>query len=203
MNCGRLFRLVKYCIKAASLLRGAAPKYSFRTYETHWRPKQMRARQQKPKDASGSGQLLSGDGRIDTRRRGERLGNAVAPRSASQESRAAAGKSDRGVHDEAREMIRAATALIAVAVLARPRLGSGGRPCVARPVRRVSSLRSVIHLSERWRLIRTAGHGLLRMRYLARRGRGIAPPGGGQRAHDLAVERGDAAPTRAGTRSLR
>ena len=85
----------------------------------------MRARQQKPKDASGSGQLLSGDGRIDTRRRGERLGNPVAPRSASQESRAAAGKSDRGVHDEAREMIRAATALIAVAVLARPRLGPG------------------------------------------------------------------------------
>jgi hypothetical protein len=50
----------------------------------------MRARQQKPKDASG----------IDTRRRGERLGNPVAPRSASQ------------------EMIRAATALIALAVLA-------------------------------------------------------------------------------------
>ena len=49
---------------------------------------QMRARQQKPKDASG---------RIDTRRRGERLGNPVAPRSA---------------------MIRAATALIGLAVLA-------------------------------------------------------------------------------------
>jgi len=53
----------------------------------------MRARQQKPKNASGLEQLL-------------------------QESRPAAGKSDCGVHDEAREMIRAATALIALVVLA-------------------------------------------------------------------------------------
>lgn len=37
---------------------------------------------------------------------------------ASQESRAAAGKNGRGVHDQAREMIRAATAVIALAVLA-------------------------------------------------------------------------------------
>ena len=76
------------------------------------------ARQQKPEDPSGLEQLPSVSGRIDTRRRGERLGNPVPPRSASQESRAAAGKSDRAVHDEAREMIRAATALIALAVLA-------------------------------------------------------------------------------------
>jgi hypothetical protein len=38
----------------------------------------MRARQQKPKDASELEQLLSGDGRIDARRRGEWLGNPVA-----------------------------------------------------------------------------------------------------------------------------
>ncbi len=78
----------------------------------------MRARQQKPKNASGLEQLLSASGRIDTRRRGEWLRNPVAPRSASQESRAAAGKSDCGVQGEAREMIRAASALIALAVLA-------------------------------------------------------------------------------------
>jgi hypothetical protein len=77
----------------------------------------MRARQQKPKDPYRLEQLLSGGGRIDTRRRGERLGNPAAHRSARQESRVAAGKSDHGVHDEAREMIGAATALIALAVL--------------------------------------------------------------------------------------
>jgi hypothetical protein len=38
----------------------------------------MRTRQQKPKDASGLEHLPTGGARIDTRRRGERLGNPVA-----------------------------------------------------------------------------------------------------------------------------
>jgi hypothetical protein len=77
----------------------------------------MRARQQKPMDPSRIEQLLNAGGRPDARGREEQLGNPVAPRYASQESRAAAGRSDGGVQDEAREMIRVATALIALAVL--------------------------------------------------------------------------------------
>ena len=127
MKCGRPFRLVKHCIKAASLLRGAEPKYSFRTYEMHLRPMQMHARQQKPEDASGLEQLLSGGGLIDTRRREERLGNPVAPRSASEESRATAGKGDRGVHNEARKMIRAATALLRAALKSSLKEEAAGR----------------------------------------------------------------------------
>ena len=87
----------------------------------------MHARQQKPEDASGLEQLLSGGGLIDTRRREERLGNPVAPRSASEESRATAGKGDRGVHNEARKMIRAATALLRAALKSSLKEEAAGR----------------------------------------------------------------------------